>query len=82
MGRFDITVFRREDQWRRSNVVLFQRCYTLDQVLPALEQAGFGDVTVCDAEGDLDMVGHTGRSVFVCRALEQAAQCGETNPQG
>jgi len=30
MGRFDITVFRREDQWRRSNVVLFQRCYTLE----------------------------------------------------
>jgi hypothetical protein len=46
LGRTFITLFRLEEQWQRTDVVLQQRCYTLGEVRTALARAGFGR-TLC-----------------------------------
>jgi SAM-dependent methyltransferase len=64
-----ITMFRLVfGAWRRSDVVIHERCYTTDEIGEALERAGFGEVS-CYAAGDLGMAGQLGegRTFFVAR---------------
>jgi len=64
-----ITMFRLiEGAWRRSDVVVRERCYTTHEIGDALERAGFGELVCYDA-GDLGMAGQLGkgRTFFVAR---------------
>jgi SAM-dependent methyltransferase len=64
-----ITMFRlMSGIWRRSDVVMQERCYTTDEIGKALDRAGFGEL-VCYAARDLGMAGQlgAGRTFFVAR---------------
>ena len=56
LGRADVTVFRKEENgmWSRTDVSVFERCYSQDEVTGALERAGFINVQARDA-GELGM---------------------------
>jgi SAM-dependent methyltransferase len=55
-----ITMFRLIDgQWRRSDALMRERCYSPDEIDRALDRAGFGDVACYDAR-DLGMGGQLG----------------------
>jgi SAM-dependent methyltransferase len=62
-----VTMFRVLDgAWRRSDVVIRERCYSPSEISNALEAAGFGEIVCYDA-GDLGMAGQLGegRTFFV-----------------
>jgi len=64
-----ITMFRLLfGEWRRSDVVVRERCYTTDEIGEALEHVGFGELACYDA-GDLGMAGQLGegRTFFVAK---------------
>jgi SAM-dependent methyltransferase len=64
-----VTMFRLiEGVWRRSGVVIRERCYSPSEIGRALEQAGFGEIVCYDAD-DLGMSGQLGegRTLFVAR---------------
>lgn len=67
-GELIATVFRRQAEWVRSDVVLRQRCYSADEVLAALTAAGFSDVRIIDAARDLGLRRQVGRSYFLALA--------------
>lgn len=54
MGRAHNTMFRLEDEWRRCDVTVLERCYGEDEVRGALERAGFGEIQA-RAAGELGM---------------------------
>jgi SAM-dependent methyltransferase len=69
MACCNLTMFRSiSGVWRRSDVVIRERCYTTDEIGEALECAGFGEL-VCHEAGDLGMAGQLGqgRTFFVTR---------------
>jgi SAM-dependent methyltransferase len=51
LGRADVTVFRKEDNgmWSRTDVSVYERCYSEEEVIGALERAGFVDIQARDA---------------------------------
>ena len=56
-----ITMFRMaEGVWRRSDVVVRERCYTTSQIGAILDRAGFGEVS-CYSARDLGMAGQIGQ---------------------
>lgn len=63
----DVTVFRHDEQWRRSDFRLRQRCHPREEVLQALQDAGFAELGVYDAQEQLGMAGNigVGRDYFV-----------------
>lgn len=65
LGRAEVTMFRLDGGWQRSDVTVFERCYSEDEVCAALERAGFHDLLALDAR-DGGMRGDTGlgRSFF------------------
>jgi len=66
VARSALTMFRLErGTWRRTDLVLYQRCYTRGELEGALRSAGFAEVTACDAEQDLAMRGEVGRTFFL-----------------
>jgi SAM-dependent methyltransferase len=69
VGRSAITMFRRQvETWRRTDVMMYQRCYAEGEITDALRAAGFAELAVFDAEHDLHMEGQRGRSFFSGRA--------------
>lgn len=60
IARTDITMFRLEGHWKRSDVTLLQRCYDMEEVAAALEVTGFSDVCSCHAGKDFEMAGDLG----------------------
>jgi SAM-dependent methyltransferase len=64
-GRADITLFRREGAWERSDVTVLEKCYSQDEVRAALDRAGFYELWVRDA-CELGMRGDSavGRTFF------------------
>jgi SAM-dependent methyltransferase len=69
---FDITTFRLDDRWRRTDHRVVERPYEPDEILPLITRTGFESLWAYEAERDLDMAGHTGRWVYVCRRPEEA----------
>lgn len=69
IGRAQITLFRKDRDWRRSDVTILERCYELGEVWNALEQAGFEEICSYDAHRRLDMPGDlgVGRVFFVAK---------------
>ncbi len=71
LAQCTITMFRViENAWRRSDVVILERCYTPDEIDSALRPAGFGEV-LCYSAADLGMAGQLGegRTFFVATRL-------------
>lgn len=71
LATISITIFilvsRAEALWRRNDLTLTQRAYTIDEITRALTTAGFTDVAVYDARRDFNMRDE-GRAFF--RALK------------
>jgi SAM-dependent methyltransferase len=71
-ARIAVTMFRLlEGAWRRSDVMIEERCYSPEEISSALEAAGFGEVLCYDA-GDLGMAGQLGdgRTFLVATRLD------------
>jgi SAM-dependent methyltransferase len=60
IGRAQITLFRNDGGWRRSDVTILEHCYELGEVWNALEQAGFEEISSYDARRRLGMSGDLG----------------------
>jgi SAM-dependent methyltransferase len=70
LASFEITLFHRDGPgWSRTDLTLLQRCYSEPQVRDALADAGFGDISVHEAESELGMDGNVGRSFFLASAV-------------
>ncbi len=69
VGRAEITLFRNEGEWRRSDVRILQRCYELGEWLRALEETGFSEISSYDVRRRLGMPGDlgVGRVFFVAK---------------
>ncbi len=69
VGRSDITLFRLEGSWKRSDVTIYERCHSLEEVRSALENSGFSKTTLYDCEKDLGLAGDLagGRVFFLAR---------------
>ena len=70
IARSVLTMFRlQQGAWRRADVTLYQRCYAAEEITGALRSAGFGEIVAFDAEHDLGLQGHIGRTFFLARAV-------------
>lgn len=68
VARSSITMFRLEHgAWRRADLTMHQRCYSADEITGALRSTGFAEISTYDAERDLGMRGHAGRTFFLSR---------------
>jgi SAM-dependent methyltransferase len=68
LGRTEVTTFRLADTWKRSDLMVYQRCYSRAQVKAALGDAGFIQVAAHTAQ-ELGMRGRlaVGRVFFTAR---------------
>jgi len=67
---FDATIFRLQDGWQRSDVVLMQKCYSDAEVKSALEAAGFNDIRACTYDelwNPAELTVEAERAFFICR---------------
>lgn len=68
LGRNDITMFRLEGgDWQRSDLTLWQKCYSEDEIRSSLGEAGFREISAYEADKDLGMAGSVGRTFFLAR---------------
>lgn len=67
MARFDATIFVLRDGWQRTDLTLWQKCYSVAEVQSALEAAGFTEICAYDWRRDLEPAGESGRTFFICR---------------
>ncbi len=71
LARYDITMFRRRGNvWKRTDTVITERCYSPVEIKRALRAAGFKHISTFDAERDLGLSEHTGRSFFLARKAD------------
>lgn len=65
IATMDITLFQSLDEyWKRSDIILYQKCYDDIQIKDALQESGFSSVKIYDAEIDLNLRGNVGRYIF------------------
>lgn len=66
-ARTQISLFRRNGHWQRDDVVLYQRCHPVEEVIALLLEVGFAQAACLDASRDLQLEGDFGvaRGVFV-----------------
>jgi len=69
LGKFHTTIFNKEEEWRRTDVTLFQRCYSEEQIIYNLEAVGFGDIEVFDAKKDFNLK-MEGKNIFSAKKYE------------
>ena len=64
LKRYDVAMFRlnEEDAWTRTDVTLFQRYYSLDEIRAALTLARFSDIRIYDGSVDLGHPVRDGRA--------------------
>lgn len=63
-----VTMFRLIDGvWHRSDVTLYQRCYSEGEIRAGLTREGFRGIETFDAERDLGMDRQVGRTFFLAR---------------
>ncbi|MEN8235255.1 MAG: methyltransferase domain-containing protein [Actinomycetota bacterium] len=68
IATIDFVLVERADdgELRRADLTLTQRCYTEDEILGALREAGFNEIGMFDGATDLEFAG-VGRAFFVAR---------------
>ena len=59
VAQCDVTVFRKQDTWKRADFRLLQHCHPVSDIYAALHHAGFTHVSAFDAR-TLGMTGATG----------------------
>ena len=67
---FDATLFRLEQEWRRSDFTLTQKCYPVDDICYGLEKAGFKAVKTYEfsiENGLKPLSSESGKAFFLCR---------------
>jgi len=70
LARYDFAAFRRHgDSWQRSDFTIRERCYPLTTIRRELARGNFKLHHELDAERDLNLQGHTGRTFFVVSTL-------------
>ncbi|HEY90994.1 MAG TPA: class I SAM-dependent methyltransferase [Dehalococcoidia bacterium] len=70
VARFDTTIMLLEDDWKRKDITLFQKCYPAAEVISALENAGFVSIDSYshhEREGLTGLTGDADRGFFICR---------------
>lgn len=68
LKRYDVTMFQLEDcGWQRSDLTLYQRYYSTEQVLGALADAGFLRVKTYDARREFGFSISDGRMFYMAR---------------
>ncbi|MCY4072850.1 MAG: class I SAM-dependent methyltransferase [Chloroflexi bacterium] len=72
LATLDITIFAqyKEDEalWRRNDVILTQRAFTVDEVIETLATSGFAEIEVFDARRDFELR-EDGRAFFTAKKL-------------
>jgi SAM-dependent methyltransferase len=69
-GKFEATIFRLENAWKRSDIVLTEKIYSETEIREALGLAEFKDITVYDSDTGPDykpLTAESQRAFFVCR---------------
>jgi len=69
-ARFDTTIFRLQDYWYRSDVTLYQKCYSEAEVRSALETAGFTNIDAYaydEQSGMEELTAESERAFFICQ---------------
>ncbi len=68
LKRYDVTMFQLEQEhWQRTDVALFQRYYSVNDVLGALADAGFLRVKTYDARREFGFTISDGRMFYLAR---------------
>ncbi|HEV2914134.1 MAG TPA: class I SAM-dependent methyltransferase [Pyrinomonadaceae bacterium] len=68
VGRYDITMFeRRGKMWRRTDTSISEKYYPAKEIRMALKSVGFEDISAYDAEKELGLSDHVGRTFFLAR---------------
>ncbi len=68
LKRYDVTMFQLEQEiWQRTDVTLFQRYYSVNEVLGALADAGFLRVKTYDARREFGFTISDGRMFYLAR---------------
>ncbi|MCA1993184.1 MAG: class I SAM-dependent methyltransferase [Coleofasciculus sp. S288] len=67
IGVFKVTIFQLlEGNWQRSDISYQYKAYSRTEVKSALEYAGFTEVSIYDAKGNLAEIDYEGDAIFVC----------------
>ena len=67
LGQIYLTVFSLvEETWKRSDKVILERCYAKEEIISALETAGFSGISIYDACCDLEISPTPGSTYFIC----------------
>jgi len=69
-ARFDTTIFSLQEGWHRSDVTLFQKCYSEAEVQSALKVTGFTKIQCYAYNEQLaleKLAGETERAFFICQ---------------
>jgi SAM-dependent methyltransferase len=72
-AQFIATIFYQDNGWQRSDLTLTQKCYSEEEVLSALEKAGFAEIHsyACDILRSLiELTDDAERAFFICRKLQ------------
>ncbi|MFB2923840.1 MULTISPECIES: class I SAM-dependent DNA methyltransferase [Aerosakkonema] len=68
IGELKVTIFQLvEGNWQRTDTTIQEKCYSSAEIQYALENVGFTEVSVYDAERELGVERSTGNTYFVCR---------------
>lgn len=67
VGQIYLTVFSLVEQtWKRLDKVISERCYAKEEIISALETAGFSEISSYDAYCDLQISETPGSTYFIC----------------
>ncbi|MEH2308011.1 class I SAM-dependent DNA methyltransferase [Nostoc sp.] len=67
LGQIYLTVFSLVEQtWQRLDKVISESCYTKEEIISALETAGFSEISIYDACCDLEILQTPGSTYFIC----------------
>lgn len=70
IAEFKITTFQLvQENWKRTDITHWVKPYPRKEVVSTLENVGFKEVTVCDAEGNLAAPEYKEYALFICRKL-------------
>ncbi|BAY10180.1 class I SAM-dependent DNA methyltransferase [Calothrix sp. NIES-2098] len=67
IGQMSLTVFSLVDEsWQRLDKVISEKCYDKEEIIFALETAGFSEISFYDAHYDLGISQMPGSTYFIC----------------
>jgi SAM-dependent methyltransferase len=68
IGRLHFTIFQLlEGSWQRTDNTVEEKCYSVTEIRSALEDVGFTEISVYDAERDFGVERDPGNAYFICR---------------